>query len=320
MGMKTPPSCLDLPPPELPDSVQPGGFGLFVRLELLWGRVRRAWLRKFCPRHVEYWMSRRLGHCEKFADNVIDPRDLKFIRNVCGYSFNPTDDVYRKRDSLGFARYGFAELVGFSLILGFLTTAATVLAVTVSAWFLVLSTLVVFLWLEVLWFFRDPERQPPVDPSAVLSPADGTVSHVETVDEPGMGPDTLRISIFLSIFNVHGNRVPRTATVEQVVYFRGRFLDARHADCAKQNEQLWADFRDAATGEPFRVKQISGAIARRIVCRLKPGDTVTAGERFGMIKFGSRTDFLVSASQVKETLVKVGDKVRGGVTVLARYK
>jgi len=318
--MKTPPSVLDLPPPELPSSVQPGGFGLFVRLELLWGRIRRAFLRRFRPRHVRYWLDRRRGHCDRFTDDVIDPRDLKFIRNVCGYSFDNADDAYRRRESLGFARYGYAELVGFSVILGLLAAIASVLVVTVSAWFLLLSILVVFLWLEVLWFFRDPERMPPDDLTAVLSPADGTVSHVETVDEPGIGPDTLRISIFLSIFNVHGNRVPRDATVEQVVYFRGRYLDARHPDCAKQNEQLWADFRDTATGQPFRVKQISGAIARRIVCRLKPGDTVEAGDRYGMIKFGSRTDLLIPSSQVKETLVKVGDKVRGGVTILARIK
>jgi phosphatidylserine decarboxylase len=318
--MKTPPSVLDLPPPELPTSVQPGGFGLFVRLELLWGRVRRAFLRRLRPGHVRFWLARRRGRCDRFTDDVIDPRDLKFIRNVCGYSFDPDDDVYRRRESLGFARYGYAELVGFSVILGALAAAASVLAVTVSAWFLVLSSVAVFLWLEVLWFFRDPERLPPDDPSAVLSPADGTVSHVETVDEPGMGPDTLRISIFLSIFNVHGNRAPRAGTVEQVVYFRGRFLDARHADCAKQNEQLWADFRDQATGLPFRVKQISGAIARRIVCRLKPGDEMAAGDRYGMIKFGSRTDLLIPGGRVKETLVKVGDRVRGGVTILARCK
>jgi phosphatidylserine decarboxylase len=133
-----------------------------------------------------------------------------------------------------------------------------------------------------------------------------------------MGPNTLRISIFLSIFNVHGNRVPRGARFNQALYFRGRFLDARHPDCAKQNEQLWADFTDAQTGKPFRVKQISGAIARRIVCWLRPGEEVKTGDRYGMIKFGSRTELLIPNDAIAEVLVKPGDKVRGGVTVLAK--
>src|SRR4029078_8219179 len=117
----------------------------------------------------------------------------------------------------------------------------------------------------------------------------------------------LRVSIFLSIFNVHVNRVPRNGRVTDVRYFRGEYLDAAHAVCAPRNEQLWIAMTDAATGQPIRVKQIAGAIARRIVCVLKPGDEVKAGERFGMIKFGSRTDVLLPASADVEVLVKVGD-------------
>jgi phosphatidylserine decarboxylase len=130
----------------------------------------------------------------------------------------------------------------------------------------------------------------------------------------------LRISVFLSIFNVHVNRVPRTGRVTAVRYFRGAYLDARHADCASRNEQLWIDFADTATGELIRVKQIAGAIARRIVCTLKPGDEVAIGERFGMIKFGSRTDLLISADRVAEIGVKVGDKVKGASTALLRFR
>jgi phosphatidylserine decarboxylase len=108
--------------------------------------------------------------------------------------------------------------------------------------------------------------------------------------------------------------------VTDVRYFRGAFLDARHADCAVRNEQLWIDLVDAATGKPIRVKQISGAIARRIVCRLKAGDEVKVGERFGMIKFGSRTDVLVPVEWVGDVTVRVGDKVRGAETILLRHR
>ena len=127
----------------------------------------------------------------------------------------------------------------------------------------------------------------------------------------------LRISIFLSIFNVHVNRLPRTGTITQVRYFPGAFLDARNPNSAVRNEQLWVDMREPS-GRLLRVKQISGAIVRRIVCWLKEGDNVAKGERLGMIKLGSRTDLLISAGRVAQICVKVGDKVRGGSTILLR--
>src|SRR5205823_2919290 len=138
------------------------------------------------------------------------------------------------------------------------------------------------------------------------------VAHVGTIDDPDLpGGPALRVSIFLSVFNVHVNRVPRTGRVTAVRYFRGEYLDARHAECHVRNEQLWVDIVDAATGRAIRVKQISGAIARRLVCKLKVGDEVAAGDRFGMIKFGSRTDVLIPAAMAKDVSVKVGEKVRG---------
>jgi phosphatidylserine decarboxylase len=306
-----------LPPAESPTSVQPGGFGFFVRCELAWRRVRRAYLRRVRRGHVERWHTLRCGECPNCPHDVIDPRDLKFVRNVCGYHFRREDDRYAYRERLGFARYGFAELVGFSVILLALAAVFGWLAATMSALFLAPLAVTLLLWLFVVSFFRDPPRRVPTDLDALVSPADGTVTHVETIDDPEMGP-ILRVSIFLSIFNVHVNRAPRAGRVTGVRYFRGEYLDARHADCHVRNEQLWVDFADAATGRPIRVKQISGAIARRIVCALKPGDVVAAGERFGMIKFGSRTDVLLPAAMVKETIVKVGDKVRGGKTILLR--
>jgi phosphatidylserine decarboxylase len=126
--------------------------------------------------------------------------------------------------------------------------------------------------------------------------------------------------MFLSIFNVHVNRMPRTGRVIGLRYFPGGFLYANHPDCVSRNEQLWLDLEDAATGRLLRVKQIAGVAARRIVCWLRPGETVQAGERFGMIKFGSRTEVYLPAGEVIEVLVKVGDKVNGGSRVLLRFR
>jgi phosphatidylserine decarboxylase len=180
---------------------------------------------------------------------------------------------------------------------------------------------VAVVWAEILYFFRDPERTIPVDPNALVSPADGLVTHVgEVADADFPGGRAFRISIFLSIFNVHVNRVPRTARVKEVRYIPGCFLDARHPECGARNEQLWLDLEDAGTGRPIRLKQVSGAIARRIVCWVRPGEEVRAGDRYGMIKFGSRTEVYLPAEVPIDVLVKVGDTVRGGADVLLRYR
>lgn len=305
---------------ETPQRTQPGGEGFFSRCEIAWGRLRRSLLRTFCPGHVARWRSLRQGTDERFDRDVIDSRDLKYIRPGCHIWFRPEDDAYAGREHRGFARWGYAELVGFSACILAAIGATCFLAGSVHWLFLAPAAALFLVQIEVLWFFRDPPRVPMFDPSAVISPADGTISHVETIQDPDFVEPMLRISIFLSIFNVHVNRVPRTGRVTAVRYFRGEFLDARHADCAQRNEQLWLDMTDAATGAPIRLKQVSGAIARRIVCVLKAGDEIKAGERFGMIKFGSRTDLLLPARVVGETLVRVGDKVHGAQTVLLRLK
>jgi phosphatidylserine decarboxylase len=321
MATTVPPKPSCLPPAETPQGVQPGGVGFFVRAELAWGRLRRSLLRRFRPGHVERWRKRRQGDCPNCPHDVLDPRDLKFIRNVCGYWFRPEDDIYARRERLGFARYGFAELVGFSIILLGLTALFAALAhAHHPAWVAPLFVVLV-LWLFVVSFFRDPPRTIPADTDALVSPADGTVTHVETVDDPDFPKGrALRVSIFLSVFNVHVNRIPRTGRVTRVQYFRGEYLDARHAECHTRNEQLWVDVADVGTGWPIRVKQISGAIARRIVCKLKPGDEVKAGDRYGMIKFGSRTDVLVPVALAREVVAQVGDKVKGGKTILIRCR
>ncbi len=287
-----------------------------MQLELAWGRLRRWYLRRFRPGYVRSMLEKRQGFSPKHDYDVIDPRDLKYIRNVCGFSFRPEDDHFQWRSRLGFARYGLAELMVFTLLFALVDILISMLAVFVHGTFWILALPLTLVWLEIVYFFRDPERVIPPNVNALVSPADGTITNVEDVDEPDFpGGRALRISIFLSIFNVHVNRIPRTGTVVQVRYFPGAYLDARNPESAVRNEQLWIDMLEPG-GRPLRIKQISGAIARRIVCWLKATDEVVTGERLGMIKLGSRTDLLIPAARVQQIYVKKGDKVRGGSSVL----
>lgn len=179
---------------------------------------------------------------------------------------------------------------------------------------------IVLLW--VLSFFRDPARKVPDDPALLIAPADGTISDIEEVHEPAIGDGrVLRIGIFLSIFNVHINRMPCAARVESITYKPGKFLNALDKNCGKVNESnnLLLE-RTAPPTDRLLVRQISGAIARRIVCAAEEEQTFTAGQQFGMIKFGSRTELILPARSNIQVLCKVGDKVKAGLTPLVRYK
>jgi len=265
--------------------------------------------------------ERRQGHCPNCPHDILDPRDLKLVRNVCGYSFRPEDDPFAWRGRLRLARAGLAELLFFSAIFFVLSTVGVLVGVLIHPWLLLLLILTLTPWLFVVSFFRDPERAIPTDADALISPADGTVTHVGEMADPDFpGGRAFTISIFLSVFNVHVNRLPRSGSVAELRYYPGEFLDARAADCSVRNEQFWIDLKDAHTGGLVRIKQIAGAIARRIVCWLRPGEEVRAGERLGMIKFGSRTEVSVPADLVQETLVRIGDTVHGGSTILLRLK
>jgi len=313
------PSAPPLPAAITPTSVQPGG-GLCMGLELAWGRLRHRWLRAFRPGYVCRMAAKRQGSCPDCPHDILDARDLKFCRNVCGYWFRPEDDRFRWRDRLGLARAGLAEVVLLTLLCLGAGLAVAGLGLWHAAFWLLLPVVAV-VWFQLVFFFRDPERAIPADEGVLVSPADGTVTHVGEVEDPDFpGGRAFRISIFLSVFNVHVNRVPRSGRVVAVRYFPGCFLDARSPDCAVRNEQLWLDLEDGQSGRLLRVKQISGAVARRIVCWLKAGDQVATGERFGMIKFGSRTEVLLPAAEATDVQVKVGDRVHGGSSVLLRFK
>jgi phosphatidylserine decarboxylase len=162
-----------------------------------------------------------------------------------------------------------------------------------------------------LWFFRDPERTIPSEPDAVVSPADGKVTQVESIELEGK--PWQRISIFLSVFDVHVNRSPARGVVRGVHYQPGKFLNAMNPRCAECNEQNTVTID--SEGRTVVLKQIAGILARRIVFTKKIGDPVERGERVGLIKFGSRTDVLLEVAA--EIQVKAGDRVKGGASILA---
>lgn len=184
-----------------------------------------------------------------------------------------------------------------------------------------LALLPVALLVQLFYFFRDPPRRVPEPPEAIVAPADGKIVEVTRLDHYDFfdGP-AVRIGIFLSIFNVHINRAPYAGTVVELNYQPGEFLNALRPDSALRNESMWIGF--AVPDSPhirFAVRQISGAIARRIVCPLQPGQTVPRGQKFGMIKLGSRTELILPADAV-EVLAWHGDKVKAGSDIIARWK
>jgi phosphatidylserine decarboxylase len=162
-----------------------------------------------------------------------------------------------------------------------------------------------------LWFFRDPERAIPDSPGAVVSPADGKVTDVSFVMVDGV--KRTRISIFLSVFDVHVSRTPIAGVVREVRYQRGKYLNAMNEASAEENEQNIVTVE--GENQTLTFKQIAGLLARRIVFNPKVGDRLARGQRVGLIKFGSRTDILFSPDASLQ--VKVGDRVRGGTSILA---
>ena len=186
-----------------------------------------------------------------------------------------------------------------------------------ASWFATpwLSLVFLALLLYTFAFFRDPERAVPADPAAVVAAADGIVTDIVEIEEPdSLKSRAQRVGIFLSVFDVHTNRAPIDGRVIYRQHRKGLFLDARRPECSEKNESMtWAFQNPRVT---IVVRQLTGAIARRIVGWAQVGDELKKGERFGMIRFGSRTEvYLPLAATV---LVKVGDRVAGGSTVIAQ--
>ena len=221
---------------------------------------------------------------------------------------------------LPLTRYGLPQVAIFPLLILALM-AALFFFFKSAPWFIPVE---IFLFLVFVWmlsFFRDPKRTIVPDEKILYSPADGTVTDIVFVDDSILGTKAQRIGIFLSVFNVHINRVPCSVRIEKVIYKKGRFINAMSPDASLKNESN--DILMVRLAEPkdrLLVRQITGAVARHIVCEAKESDEYRQGETFGMIKFGSRTELYLPAGDHYETAVKIGDKVRAGLTPLVRFK
>jgi phosphatidylserine decarboxylase len=194
---------------------------------------------------------------------------------------------------------------------------AVVVSVLVSWFFGWWSTPFWLASLFILQFFRDPPREVPSDPAAVVSPADGRIVEVSRSEDPYLKREALKISVFMNVFNVHSNRSPADGVVKQRWYFGGAFVNAALDKASLQNERnaLWIERGD---GSDVTCVQVAGLIARRILCYVEPGARLARGQRFGFIRFGSRVDlYLPPDAEVK---VAIGDKVYAAESVLAWMK
>jgi phosphatidylserine decarboxylase len=217
-------------------------------------------------------------------------------------------------------KYGLPQVVIFPG-LTILVMVIFAFAMPVDALLCVSEAVLAAILIWALSFFRDPKRDIPAGDNLILSPADGTISDIEEVDEPLFsGGRATRIGIFLSIFSVHINRTPCAVRIEKITYRKGSFKNALNPVSGKVNESNdIAMTRLDKPAEKILVRQISGAIARRIVCNAKCGQEFAGGAVFGMIKFGSRTELYLPAASSAKIVINKGDKVKAGLTILAKY-
>ncbi len=309
--------------PQLKD-IQPGS-GVVIHLEQAWGRIRRCWLNVFRRGYVRRMAACRRGEFNPCPHQVLDPRDLKFHQNQGGYYWDKADDPFTWRDQLPFVRVGLAELLlmgggFFAAAGGFGLWAASAIG-TAQIVAVVLAVAAGVIGVLIGWFFRDPDRTIPTEPGVVVSPADGKIVDIEELDyDEFVGGPAVKIGIFLSIFNVHINRSPIAGRVIGLKYRPGKYLNALRPESARENEQLAVLLESSEP--PYRgmvIRQITGAIARRIVCWVKPGDKLEAGEQFGMIKLGSRTELVLPREAGFEVRTQLGCKVKAGISILASY-
>jgi phosphatidylserine decarboxylase len=258
--------------------------------------------------------SLRKGDAAGAPHEILDPRDLKYCRNRCSCYWDPADDPFRWRDRLPFARWGLAEL----LLMGSPLLALTVV-LTIYLW--PLAPAPGALLCLVVLFFRDPPRRVPADPGILVAPADGKVVEITRLGHDDfVGGPAVRIGIFLSIFSVHLNRAPAASRVIALRYSPGQFLSATRSDSARTNENTWIGLEeDSPPHRRMAIRQISGAIARRIVCAVRPGERLARGQKIGMIKFGSRTELILPDVEDLKIEVAVGRHIKAGVTVMARH-
>ena len=236
-------------------------------------------------------------------------------------------------------KYGLPQVAVYPVvIIAVMIAAALVTTGFLRTWAVI--AIEVFLGIILIWilsFFRDPERICPTDSNLLLAPADGKITDIETIKDPpaflqsaegrltaeqgGQSTTALRVGIFLSIFNTHINRAPCSVKVEKITYKKGKYKNALNPQAARVNESN--ELCLIRTDEPqdrIIVRQISGAIARRIVCDTMEGKQLAGGEKFGMLKFGSRTELFLPLRENAKCLVRIGDKVKAGLTPVVKYE
>jgi phosphatidylserine decarboxylase len=221
-------------------------------------------------------------------------------------------------------KYGLPQVVVYpaavlmAMVVFLLVTAALLPLWVVIAVEAVLAAILIW----VLMFFRDPGRRCPEGINLLLAPADGHITEIGTIEETSFinGP-ALRIGIFLSIFDTHINRAPCNVRIERITYKKGKYLNAMNPQSGRLNESNELDMiRTDSPKDKLIVRQVSGVIARRIVCAAAEGQELAGGERFGMIKFGSRTELYLPVHENAKCLVEIGDKVKAGLTPLVKYE
>lgn len=213
------------------------------------------------------------------------------------------------------AKYGYNEVA---------VATVSLATIAVVLWWLVTPVLTIIpavAFALIIWFFRDPERTAPGEKNILVAPADGKIMDIEEVDEPlFLKQKAVRIGIFMSPLDVHLTRVPDSGKIAFIYYCPGRFLSAFNPRAKTENENNSIGLLLKREGRtlPIMIRQISGVLARRIVCKCALEDEVVRGQRVGMIKFGSRTEVYIPAAEKPEISVKIGEMVRSGETVVAR--
>jgi phosphatidylserine decarboxylase len=310
----TPPRAMPEPLPANIPSAQPGG-GYCYSIELAWGHVRRWYLRTFRKAYVQRMVDLRRGNVDGCPHEVLDPRDVKFFTNRCTAHWDPADDPFTWRDRLPVTRWGLAELI----LVGIPLVVLTIVSAAFGWWYVAAPLAIVLGW--YVSFFRDPRRAVPQGQGVVVAPADGRVVEITPLEfDTSIGGPAVRIGVFLSIFNVHLNRAPVRSRVLGLSYEPGKFLNALNPASSWENEKLSILLEEEeAPHRRMIVRQIAGLLARRIVCALRPGQVVERGEKFGMIKLGSRTELILPAGDDLSVVVTVGQSVQAGSTIIARY-
>jgi phosphatidylserine decarboxylase len=218
-------------------------------------------------------------------------------------------------------KHGLKEVTALTILLLCVCVAGFWFTATVCWAFGFISVLSLIIWGWVLWFFRDPTRTIPTGEGLFISPADGIVADITPLGpESKLAKNGVQIGIFMNVFNVHVNRIPCDGQIEDIAYQKGAFLDVRDPNASERNESATIRMIHTHNGQNYTVivRQIAGLVARRIVTALEKGQTVTRGQRMGMIKFGSRLELLLPQELAGEVCVSIAQRVLAGETILAK--